>query len=339
MSHLNKPSTHKTHKKDPTLLEILNHDPWLNQLDSYNPKIRSKLITLQLINQNFHSISRSFINKQTAHKIYQIIYSKSQYSTPQNINKYNYQILNQAQFGKFIKILFPNVVTKRLGSRINSLYVYYGITTKPHLNQLVSSIEQISPVPQPPPPNTIQENQFKFEIPTTPRSITPISQDPKPQNIILPDVLFAYLQDLPISNPILIRCDSLLLNFKNFNLIQMNKDWFEFEFEINNIFKVYDGFNFKLMEIFNTGFNLNPMELGLEFNELINPLKLNILILLLNLYKSQQKQQGYLNYLEFQFKTNEILILFTKNKKITFGNFWILKCYLDEFYNWLIKNI
>lgn len=57
-------------------------------------------------------------------------------------NEHKLDAVNAASFGKLIRSVFTGLRTRRLGTRGNSKYHYYGIRIKPGSNLLSSSVDE-----------------------------------------------------------------------------------------------------------------------------------------------------------------------------------------------------
>lgn len=57
-------------------------------------------------------------------------------------NEHKLDAVNAASFGKLIRSVFTGLRTRRLGTRGNSKYHYYGIRIKPGSNLLSASVDE-----------------------------------------------------------------------------------------------------------------------------------------------------------------------------------------------------
>lgn len=81
-----------------------------------------------------------------------------------NCQQQNVEPVNAATFGKIIRAVWPSVATRRLGTRGNSKYHYYGITLKRGKSITAAAAPPIRFVPIPPPiPRKSQTRRMRLD--------------------------------------------------------------------------------------------------------------------------------------------------------------------------------
>lgn len=213
--------------------------------------------------------------------------------------------MSQSHFGKVIMMLY-NCRTKRIGSRNKSYYVYNDLDVVENVRKEYDTV--------------VKKRWIEGSV----EGVEGYDRGRKSRTELL-----RFLKDERCENgSVLDRCNSILANFENFDVLKMRKAWKSIDIE--QISREYGGLlldQFDIMDIF----NVIPVHLevkDVEMTKEMNHLKINLINKSMEIlrYKCASKH----NYLVWQYLSTRVLGQLTYEKSSSFGSFWILKCLFDE---------
>jgi len=137
-----------------------NKSPTNVDFESKGPPKSTSVFVVNWLKENFESAETHSMPRSVAFTHYERF-----------CKEHNLEPLNSASFGKMIRNVFPHITTRRLGTRGNSKYHYYGIKIRNNSNLLFGE-----PLPPPPPDpvdqgadhlDYIQFSDATFKVPET----------------------------------------------------------------------------------------------------------------------------------------------------------------------------
>lgn len=175
-----------------TTSEILETQSSTNDITHFR-----KLLTIKIISDTLIHNPRADVKKQDVYSIYTTLFGKLTNTTP----------LNQAQLGKLVKLYF-GCRSKRVGSRGDSQYAYYGISLVPELEIRLS-----------------KQKECKFDG----------------KNVQRESVVRWLMNEVIENDPILEKCQLIFNSFKEFDFKELRSDWQDINYIVK--FKIIDIFN------------------------------------------------------------------------------------------------